>query len=373
MNLWLLLILALLVLACGGVLYLAGRIRKFTWIRKLTGDKPVRAFFFCTVLVTAVTALLWLTIGYMNAIICVLHLVIFWIISDFIFLAIQRYRKESFERYYAGAATLIFSLCYLTAGWYQCHHVVETRYQISTDKEVGKLRVALIADSHVGTTFHGDGFRKHLKTIEAQHPDLLVIAGDYVDDDTSRENMLECCKALGEIQTTYGVYFAFGNHDKGYDPAQIRGYNEEDLIEALEANGVYVMQDDVELIHDRFYLIGRKDHFDEYGSGRKTMQELMENLDPDKYTIVLDHQPQDYFAQEEAGADLVLSGHTHGGQLFPLMVIENLINITPDDQVYGHEKIGKTDFIVTSGISDWAIRFKTGCRSEYVIIEIEGE
>ena len=103
------------------------------------------------------------------------------------------------------------------------------------------------------------------------------------------------------------------------------------------------------------------------------MQELMENLDPDKYTIVLDHQPQDYLAQEEAGADLALSGHTHGGQLFPLMVIENHINITPDDKVYGHEKRGNTDFIVTSGISDWAIKFKTGCKSEYVMVEIEGE
>ena len=99
----------------------------------------------------------------------------------------------------------------------------------------------------------------------------------------------------------------------------------------------------------------------------------MKDLDPGKYTIVLDHQPQDYAAQEEAGADLVLSGHTHGGQLFPLMVIENHSNITPDDKVYGHEKRGKTDFIVTSGISDWAIRFKTGCKSEYVIVEIEGK
>ena len=373
MNLWLVLILSLLALACGGILYLAGRIRKFSLIRRLTGDKPGLAYFLCVVFVTAVTAALWLSMGFMNAIVCVLHLVIFWIISDIVFLVIQKYRKKSFERYYAGAAALLFSLCYLMTGWYLCHHVFETRYQISTKKQVGELRLALIADSHVGTTFHGDGFRKHLKKLEEQHPDLLVIAGDYVDDDSSREDMLECCKALGEVRTTYGVYYAFGNHDKGYYPAQHRGYDENDLIDALEANGVHVMQDDVELIDDRFYLIGRKDHFEEYGSGRKSMQELMENLDPDKYTIVLDHQPQDYLAQEEAGADLVLSGHTHGGQLFPLMVIENHINITPDDKVYGHEKRGNTDFIVTSGISDWAIKFKTGCKSEYVIVEIKGE
>ena len=71
--------------------------------------------------------------------------------------------------------------------------------------------------------------------------------------------------------------------------------------------------------------------------------------------------------------DLVLSGHTHGGQLFPLMTIENLTKMTPDDHVYGYEQRENTNFIVTSGISDWAIKFKTGCKSEYLMIDIEGK
>lgn len=82
---------------------------------------------------------------------------------------------------------------------------------------------------------------------------------------------------------------------------------------------------------------------------------------------------QDYVAQKDANVDLVLSGHTHGGQLFPLMTIENHSNIAEDDRVYGYEKSENTNFIVTSGISDWAIKFKTGCKSEYLIINIEGQ
>ena len=132
------------------------------------------------------------------------------------------------------------------------------------------------------------------------------------------------------------------------------------------------MQDDVELIDDRFYLIGRTDKSEEYASGRKTMEELTADLDPDKFSIVLDHQPEDYDAQAKADVDLVLSGHTHGGQLFPLRPIEELTNMTPDDRIYGYEKRGNTNFIVTSGISDWAIKFKTGCRSEYLMLEISG-
>ena len=78
-------------------------------------------------------------------------------------------------------------------------------------------------------------------------------------------------------------------------------------------------------------------------------------------------------AVADADVDLVLSGHTYGGQLFPLMQIENIPGVGVDDQVYGYEKRGNTNFIVTSGISDWAIKFKTGCKSEYVMITVEGK
>ena len=66
--------------------------------------------------------------------------------------------------------------------------------------------MAVFSDSHTGTTFHGEGFAEHMKTIEAQNPDVVLIVGDFVDDDTTKEDMIRCCAALGEIKTTYGVY-----------------------------------------------------------------------------------------------------------------------------------------------------------------------
>ena len=89
-----------------------------------------------------------------------------------------------------------------------------------------------------------------------------------------------------------------------------------------------------------------------------------------KNSIVLDHQPHDYDAQTAAGVDLVLSGHTHGGQLFPVNYMGEWTG--ENDKTYGLEKREHTNFIVTSGISDWAIKFKTGCKSEYVVINIKG-
>lgn len=368
---WAILMIVLFFSAFAGIIYLINRIGKFGFLNKITKGKKWLRILISAVLVCGITVILWVAWGSMNAIVCIMHLIIFWLISDGIFALIKKRRKRSLKRYYAGAVALVFTIGYLGSGWYLAHHVWETDYQIQTDKEVGSLRVAVFADSHVGTTFHGEGFAEHMKTIEEQHPDVVLIVGDFVDDDTTKEDMIACCKALGELDTTYGVYYVFGNHDKGYYPPEYRGYDGNDLIVELEKNQVHVLQDEVELIADKFYIIGRQDKSEEYAEKRATMEELTANLDPDKFSIVLDHQPQDYAAQQNVNVDLVLSGHTHGGQLFPLMTIENLTKMTPDDRVYGYEQSENTNFIVTSGISDWAIKFKTGCKSEYLMIDIE--
>ena len=368
---WAILMIVLFFSAFAGIIYLINRIGKFGFLNKITKGKKWLRILISAVLVCGITVILWVAWGSMNAIVCIMHLIIFWLISDGIFALIKKRRKRSLKRYYAGAVALVFTIGYLGSGWYLAHHVWETDYQIQTDKEVGSLRVAVFADSHVGTTFHGEGFAEHMKTIEEQHPDVVLIVGDFVDDDTTKEDMIACCKALGELDTTYGVYYVFGNHDKGYYPPEYRGYDGNDLIVELEKNQVHVLQDEVELIADKFYIIGRQDKSEEYAEKRATMEELTANLDPDKFFIVLDPQPQDYAAQQNVNVDLVLSGHTHGGQLFPLMTIENLTKMTPDDRVYGYEQRENTNFIVTSGISDWAIKFKTGCKSEYLMIDIE--
>ena len=100
------------------------------------------------------------------------------------------------------------------------------------------------------------------------------------------------------------------------------------------------------------------------------MSELVNKLDKDKYKIVIDHEPNDYDNEEKAGVDLVLSGHTHGGQLFPISEVGGLF-FKANDKTYGYERRGSTDFIVTSGISDWELDFKTGTKSEYVIIDVK--
>ena len=86
------------------------------------------------------------------------------------------------------------------------------------------------------------------------------------------------------------------------------------------------------------------------------------------YIIDLNHQPNDYTNEEKSGVDLVLSGHSHGGQIIPLGIIGKLIK--ENEEYYGLHKRGNTTFIVNSGMSNWAMSFKTGTKSEYSVITI---
>ena len=248
MILWAVLMVVLFVAMIAGMVYLITRIRKSTFMKKLAGGSEKKATLLSTAVITGAVAFFWLLWGFINAVIILLHLIVFWLVSEGIFALVRKKRGGEFQRYYAGVVAVLFTIGYLGAGWYQAHHVWEKTYTITTDKKVGNFRAALISDSHTGTTFHGKGFAEHLKEIEKQNPDVLLVAGDFVDDDTTKEDMIRCCEALGQVKTTYGVYYVFGNHDKGYYSPDYRGYSGDDLVAELEANGVHVLQDENELI-----------------------------------------------------------------------------------------------------------------------------
>ncbi len=381
---WLAILGTAFVLMVAGLLYLYSRFRKFGIVRRIAGDRR-----WLLRLSAALPVLLLIVYGLfdlVNMAIVVIHLAAFWLIGDAIAALIARIRKhrsrcagqsengreaQSVHRaYITGIVVLAVCAVYLAIGMYQAYHVRRTPYSLTTDKKLpdGKLRIVQIADSHIGTTFGPEKFAEYLRVIAKENPDILVITGDFVDDNTTRDEMLAACRAFAEVKLRYGIWFCYGNHDKGY--YNYRGYTWEELEAALEANGVTVLEDEAVLLADSFYIIGRRDRNDA-GHGRLTAEELTGGLDKGRYMIVLDHQPNDYAAESEAGIDLVLSGHTHGGQLIPLGPIGRLIGA--NDRTYGTETRGNTTFIVTSGISDWEIRFKTGTKSEYVVIDIVSE
>lgn len=361
---WLIIFAVLMLSTAAGGLYLASRLYKFGVSRKFT-DKRVLAYTIDFMTVAALFGVLCAVLNTMNAIVCLIHFTGIWLICDFAALFFKKPQKH----YYAGWTATVLSFAVLTAGWVLDHGVWATRYTIATPKVSAPIRIVQFADSHIGTTFDGEGFAKHVQTMQNENPDIVVVVGDFADDDTPRADMVKAAEALGAMKTTHGVFFVFGNHDKGYHDPKRRGFTGDDLIAELEKNGVTVLQDETALLRDDIALIGRQDAGEKYRGGKRAeMAELVKDLNRSKYAVVLDHQPNDYKKQTESGVDLVLSGHTHGGQIFPLNGIGVMIGA--NDKTYGFERRGNTDFIVTSGLSDWAIKFKTGTKSEYVVIDV---
>lgn len=361
---------AVILILSGSIYYIWTGIRRFSWVRSLKEEErrwKYRLAKLVYVLVLFTAFALELT----STVVVLLHLVVFQAAVDLIAWLIKKVSQKEWKRNYQGALVLLVTILYFGIGWYNAHHVTETRYTVHTDKDMNgsRLRILQITDMHVGATFDGDQFADHMKEAQKCDPDMILLTGDFVDEGTTESDMVKSCRALGSMKSTYGTYFIYGNHDKG-NYTSSREFTGEDLEKELKKNGIHILEDETVLIDDRFYVIGRQDRSEEsYGGGRAELSQMMKELDKTKYSIVLDHQPNDFDAEREAGADLVLCGHTHGGHIFPTGQISVWTKI--NCMAYGIRTEGNTTFEVSSGISGWEIPFKTGCISEYVVIDVE--
>lgn len=359
---WLIILGSVMAAAIAGILYLLFAVGRFSGIQALAGDRVWLRHMISFGAIAVVFAGVSICMSVVNAVIVLLHEVLFFLLFGGIMKIVTHATGKEFAVNWQGWLALGSSVIYLAIGWYLLHHVWQTDYSLKTQKDV-KLKIAVFADSHIGTSFDGEGFARHMKTIEAQHPDIVLLPGDFVDDSSTKKDMLRACEAMGQMKVKYGVWYSYGNHDEGYFNS--RDFTAAELEQALRDNGIHILADQYELVDNSFYVVGRKDH--SLGE-RKDMGELLKGIDDSKYIILLDHEPNDYDKEAASAADLVVSGHTHGGQLFPVTYVGEWFGI--NDRTYGYENRKGTDFIVTSGISDWEIKFKTGTKSEYVMIDL---
>ena len=362
-NMWLMILMSVMIVTIIGVGYMIVCVGRFGGIQVISGNRPILKYLISLLIIVAIFILIAHIMSTVNAVVIFLHEVMFFLLFGGIMKIVKHYTNREFTVNWQGWLAISTSIIYLAIGYFLLHHVWQTNYKLKTDKNIS-LRIAMFADSHVGTTFDGEGFAKYMKDIEQQNPDIVFIPGDFVDDWSKKEDLIRACKALGEMKTKYGVWYAYGNHDEGF--FNNRDFSAKELKEELLNNGIHILADEYELVDDSFYVVGR---LDSSIYQRKSINELLEGIDESKYIIVLDHEPTDYENESNSIADLVVSGHTHGGQLIPINLISDWLKI--NDRNYGHEKRNNTDFIVTSGISDWEIQFKTGTKSEYVIIDVE--
>jgi len=178
--------------------------------------------------------------------------------------------------------------------------------------------ITQLTDVHVGNTIKRDFVEKMVATVNAQQSDLVVITGDLVDRDV--EKAAGDLAPLKGLKARYGTFFVYGNHEYFHGYETIGAY--------IRSLGITVLDDSSVVIGDgteRFDLVGLKDKVGErMGFGVPDLPKAFKDTDNGTPTIVLAHQPVMVEAMAPYRPDLVLSGHTHGGQIFPFSYLVKL-------------------------------------------------
>lgn len=379
------LILLMLVLGTGIGVYGYYFVRRIFNVFKLPKNKGVKIV---NIVLAVIIGLLCVNIFSFSTII-VLHIIVISLIVDLINLIIKKILKEKYDTSKAikwvktiigvQLIPIVAACAIMIYGYYNMNHIVETDYSLTTDKSIsieedGQYRIALIADLHYSVSIDDEELMRVCKEISEKNPDIVALCGDIVDENTSKEKMQFAFKALSTINSKYGTFFVYGNHDRQLY-SNNKAFTEEELAQYIESCGITILQDQVYSVNDEFTIIGREDK--SYSSSknvpeRKSLSELMEGVNKDSsFILAMDHQPKEYAENEKNGIDLLISGHTHGGQIWPANVLFNIAKF--DDAVYGETvgADGKFKAFVTSGIAGWGYPVKTAAPAEYVIINID--
>lgn len=232
---------------------------------------------------------------------------------------------------------------------------------LTTTKNLGdkeELNIIFFSDLHLNSLTKEKQLQKYVDMINSQNYDLVLVGGDFTDGDHTvwKERGFE--KILQQIKAQYGTYVSFGNHEYYTGIEESRAFIKEAGFISLQDEYRYIGAD------SSLVVVGRDDRTN---SKRESAGNLLKSIDKDKYIIVLDHQPAELQSVARAGADLLLCGHTHDGQIFPLTALIHLMW----DVAYGHAKIEGTDVYVSSGLALWGPKYRIGSQSEIVHITIK--
>lgn len=248
-------------------------------------------------------------------------------------------------------------------------------YAINIDKpaNIEKLRIVQLSDIHVND-ITGRGFvEKMVERVNALDADLIVITGDILDNKLQPYLDQNLAPVFAQLKSKYGTLAVFGNHEY-YGIIRNAGNTAEEVLNAFRAGKMTVLQDDSFVIPGtNIVVIGRDDYAGNLASRKRTpLYELTHGIDKNTTPIiVLDHQPFELPDAAKSGVDIMFSGHTHGGQIFPgtLMVkrmYDNPWGLYQLEGRSGHQ----FSSIVTSGYGLWGPPIRLLTRAEIVVTDI---
>lgn len=254
--------------------------------------------------------------------------------------------------------------------YFKAMRLVTTTYRLQTTKPLpgGKLRVLQISDLHPG---EGAMDRKRIpelnRRIRELNPDMILFTGDIFDEHVERPDFDSFNAFFATLDPPGGKWFVLGNHDLFHHWRE-PSFGRADLERGLAQAGVRLLEDTAVTLPCGVRIVGRKDYL--YTNGKRfTAAQLMPSGLDDRYTIWLDHEPRDFKNAAAAGADLILSGHTHGGQVWPAGAVGM---VAKNERNYGKKEITDTcAAIVSGGTGTWGYKFRTQGKTEIVCVEIK--
>ena len=266
-------------------------------------------------------------------------------------------------RFYSGSLVVLLTTGIVSYGLYNANQVKYVSYdiQLSESSLSSKLNIVMVSDLHLGAINSETNLDKVIQGINKLDPDIVCMVGDIFNDDfASIQDPGKVIERFKSINARYGVYACLGNHDGGSSLGQ--------MIELLEKSNITLLNDEYRIIDDRFVLIGRLDRSPIGGFGdmqRTDITDILASLNTNLPIIVMDHNPSHI---EEYGdtVDIILSGHTHKGQVFPGPLFTRSMFIVD----YGHyqKDAASPHVIVSSGAGTWGMPMRVGTNSEIVSI-----
>jgi predicted MPP superfamily phosphohydrolase len=277
--------------------------------------------------------------------------------------------------------SLVLALLVTLSGMYHAQKPRLVNYEVNVDKKtesVKELKVVLLADLHLSVNSDIRATEKMVEEVNSVNPDVVVIAGDiFTSTFEGLKNPEKYAACLREMKAKYGVYAVCGNHDVeenlfgGFPISPIsEAFRTPGMEKFFEDAGFYVLYDEnVELADGEVILSGRVDG-EKAGDGtsdRMSAAELLGPVDKTKPIIVLQHEPKQFKDLADNGADVVLCGHTHNGQVFPGNFIVPFFN----ENAYGVKELYGIDTIVTAGVGYYGPPLRVGTDSEVTVVTIK--
>lgn len=220
------------------------------------------------------------------------------------------------------------------------------------------LRVVHLSDFHYGPLVNPQHLERAVQAANDLRPDLIALTGDYISQD--RIYAAPCAEVVGKLRARHGVYAVLGNHDHWTDATLI--------ADLFRAEGIQVLINEgsrMDLRRETFWLAG----VDDTMVGLEDLSLALAGSSDHEFKLLLAHNPVILRRAARAGVDLVLSGHTHGGQVS--WRSEKSRSGRPRRRMLrGLGRRGNTQIYVTRGLGTVVLPIRYGCPPEISVLEL---